>query len=94
MLICYVGTALLNLVWPYLNGTILYDQVLGKNEAFLKFFHLRAGRYITLLGIVVIMMALTKLMIQLLGMLQGYFTARIVPSVLRDIKGTVFQNMG
>ena len=29
MLICYVGTALLTLVWPYLNGTVLYDKVLG-----------------------------------------------------------------
>ena len=35
MMICYLGTALLNLVWPYLSGTVLYDQVLAKNEDFL-----------------------------------------------------------
>ena len=32
MVFCYLGTALLNLAWPYLSGTILYDQVLARNE--------------------------------------------------------------
>ena len=30
MFICIIATALLNLVWPYLNGTILYDKVLAR----------------------------------------------------------------
>ena len=37
MILCYLGTAALNLIWPYLNGTILYDKVLAKDEEFLAF---------------------------------------------------------
>jgi ATP-binding cassette subfamily B protein len=59
MLICYIGTAMLNLVWPYLNGTILYDRVLARDEIFLSFVGLPAGRLVTLLGAVVITMILT-----------------------------------
>lgn len=94
MVLCYLGTAILNLVWPYLSGTILYDYILTRNDAFLEKLHIPAGRYITALGVLVITMILTKISIQGLGILQGILTARIAPEVVATIKSQVFDSMG
>lgn len=94
MLFCYIGVALLNMVWPYLNGTILYDKVLAQNEAFLKLVGLPAGRFAVLLGGLVIVMFLTRLCTQALGIVQGALTASIVPEVVQKIKSKVFEAMG
>ena len=94
MFVCYLATALLNLIWPYLNGTILYDKILSKNETFLKLFQLPAGKFATALLLVVLTMLLTRLVIQGLGILQGVFTAQIVPDVVKQMKNDVFQSMG
>jgi len=94
MMLCYIGTALLNLVWPYLSGTILYDQVLSKNEAFLAGLHLPTGRFSLALTMLVITMVLTKILIQGMGILQGVLTARIAPEVVSKIKSQVFESMG
>lgn len=94
MIFCYLATAGLNLVWPYLSGTILYDKVLEKDEAFLATFHVPAGRFVLALGILVITMILTKVLIQGLGILQGVLTARIAPEVVSRLKSQVFDSMG
>lgn len=94
MVLCYLGTAVLNLVWPYLSGTVLYDQVLAKNENFLKLLHIPAGRFVTALTFLVIAMIFTKVLLQGLGILQGVLTARIAPEVVGKIKSQVFDSMG
>ena len=94
MIVCYLGTAALNLVWPYLSGTILYDRVLARDEEFLAFLHLPAGRFVTALTVLVIAMIVTKIVIQGLGILQGVLTARIAPSVVATLKSQVFSSMG
>ena len=94
MVLCYLGTALLNLVWPYLSGTILYDRVLAKDESFLKLLGLPGGRFATALTVLVIAMILTKITIQGLGILQGVLTARIAPEVIAKVKSQVFASMG
>ncbi|MDE5588502.1 MAG: hypothetical protein K2J60_05080, partial [Acetatifactor sp.] len=94
MMFCYLATAGLNLVWPYLSGTILYDKVLEKDEAFLAAFHVPAGRFVLALGILVITMILTKVLIQGLGILQGVLTARIAPEVVSRLKSQDFDSMG
>ncbi len=94
MVLCYLGTALLNLVWPYLSGTILYDQVLGRNEAFLSLLHIPQGRFLTALTALVFAMIVTKVAIQGLGILQGVMTARIAPEVISTLKSQVFAAMG
>ncbi|HKL99806.1 MAG TPA: ABC transporter ATP-binding protein [Mobilitalea sp.] len=94
MMLCFLATATLNLVWPYLNGTILYDRVLARDEKYLELLGLPAGRFVTLLGAVVLTMLLTSLITQLLVMLQGVLTAKIVPEVVKDIKSGVFRSMG
>lgn len=94
MMFCFVLTALLNLAWPYLNGRILYDKVLGKDAEFLALFDFVGGDYVILLGLVVFTMILCKLVNQILGILHGIITAKIVPDVVKNIKADVFKSMG
>ena len=94
MVLCYIGSAVLNLVWPYLSGTILYDQVLARNEEFLALLHLPAGRFVTALTVLVISMIVTKVILQGLAVLQGVLAARIAPSVVATLKSQVFSSMG
>ncbi len=94
MMLCYLGTAMLNLVWPYLSGTILYDKVLEKDDDFLALLHLPAGRYVTALIMLVLAMIITKIIIQALGILQGVLTAKIAPEVVSKLKSQVFTSMG
>lgn len=94
MVFCYVATAGLNLVWPYLSGTVLYDKVLKKDEAFLAMLHLPQGRFLVALSTLVVVMILTKVLIQGLGILQGVFTARIAAEVIAKLKSQVFESMG
>ncbi|WP_276947755.1 ABC transporter ATP-binding protein [Acetatifactor muris] len=94
MMLCYLGTAALNLVWPYLSGTILYDRILAKDEAFLAFLHIPAGRFMTALTVLVLAMIVAKVLIQALGILQGVLTAKIAPEVVAKLKSQVFGSMG
>ena len=94
MVTCYILTALLNLVWPYLSGTILYDKVLAKDDNFLAMMHLPVGRYILALGVLVLVMILTKITVQAVGMLQGALTAQIASEVIAKLKSQVFDSMG
>ncbi len=94
MLVCFLGIAALNLVWPYLNGTVLYDHILEKDSAFLAKLGIEDGRFVTALLLIVLTMFLAKLSLQLLSVLQGVFTAQIVTSVVRDLKKDIFGAMG
>ena len=94
MMLCFLFTALLNLAWPYLNGRILYDKVLAKDAEFLEFIGLPAGKFVTLLGFVVLTMVFCKITNQVLNIIQGVMVAKIVPGVVRDIKADVFKSMG
>lgn len=94
MVFCYLGTAVLNLFWPYLSGTVLYDQVLARNEDFLAMLHLPAGRFVTALTMLTLAMIVTKVAMQGLGILQGVLTAKIAPEVVATLKSQVFASMG
>ncbi len=94
MMFCYLATAGLNLVWPYLSGTVLYDKVLEKDEEFLAVLGLPAGRFVLTLGILVVVMIGTKVLLQALGILQGVLTAHIAPEVVGKLKSQVFDSMG
>ena len=89
-----VITALLNLIWPYLSGTVLYDYVLRKNLAFLEPFGLEKVEIFTALTILVVVMFFTRLVLQLFQIIHGVITAKVVVSVVRDMKKDVFNQMG
>lgn len=94
MLVCYVLIAAMNLVWPYLNGTILYDSILAKDPKFLELFGIEKGQYILALFLVVLTMFLARIMQRFFQMVQGVFTAQIVTNVVRDMKKDIFSTMG
>ena len=94
MVLCYLGNVGLNLAWPYLSGTILYDKVLAKNPEFLEFLKLPAGKFGTALVMVAIAMIIAKVIGQFFGILQGVMTANVAPHVVGTIKSQAFTAMG
>lgn len=94
LLVIYLMIGGLNLVWPYLNGTILYDKILTKNEAFLQVLKLPAGEFAVALFLVVLTMVLVKLTSTALSCLQSIITSRMVPDIISNIKSDVFDSMG
>ena len=93
LFLCYFAAAGLNLVWPYLTGTILYDKVLSKNAAFLASFGL-AGKWGVALLLLMLVMLLSKLVQQGVAILQGTLMAQVVANTVRDMKKDVFSSMG
>ena len=94
MFLCYFATAALNLVWPYLSGTVLYDRVLAKDESLMEFLNLPAGKFTLLLGVLVLGMLSAKLTLLAIEILQKVLTAKIVPMIVARIKEQVFSAMG
>lgn len=94
MFICYLSIAGLNLIWPYLNGKVLYDGILAGDEGFLAKWGLQDHSFIFALVLVVLTMVATKLTTLLIQMLQSIFNVRIVTSVVCDIKKKIFGHMG
>lgn len=93
LFLCYFAAAALNLVWPYLSGTILYDRVLAKDEAFVRAWG-GAGQYVAALLLLIFVMLLSKLVQQGVQMLQGTLMAQVVAATVRDLKQDVFSTMG
>ena len=94
MFVCYVFIGALNLAWPYLSGTFLYDKVLNKDPELMALADSFGGKFTIILLFAVLTMVVTKLIIQGLGMLHGAMTARIVPEVVAEMKEEIFNSMG
>ncbi len=94
MLLCFVAMSLLNLIWPYLNGTILYDSILKKDPVLLEKLGLPQNEYVLALLLIVLAMFAAKLTTRIVQILQGVFTAQIVTNVVRDMKKDIFNTMG
>ena len=92
MLLCIAASGVLNALWPYLTGTVLYDGVLAKDAALAARFGVD-GDYALLLGLLVLAMVLTRLTSQVISVLHGRMTAYIVPGVTARIKNNVFSAM-
>ena len=86
---CYFLAAGLNLVWPYLSGTVLYDEILPG-----KVSQSEIGRYGFALLMLVLVMVLSKLVQQGVQLVQGTLMAQVVAATVRDMKQDVFSNMG
>lgn len=94
LMLCILVYSGLNIIWPYLNGKVLYDKVLAKNDAFIRSFGIPGGKYVLALGILVLTMLGTKILMQMFGIFQGVITAKIVPDLVRTLKTDVFSSMG
>ncbi len=93
MFACYLAISATNLVWPYLNGTILYDKILTKDDKFLEFLKLPGGDFATALLLVVLTMVLVKFVGLILSCLQKIMAARIVPNIISRLKSDIFDSM-
>lgn len=94
MFVIYFIIAGLNLVWPYLNGEILYDNVLARDPKFLEKLGLENGEYAYALFLVVLTMFAARLTNQILNIIQGVFNVKISVNVVNDIKQNIFDAMG
>ncbi|MCQ2526838.1 MAG: ATP-binding cassette domain-containing protein [Lachnospiraceae bacterium] len=92
LFICYILAAVLNIAWPYLSGTMLYDYVLGKNNEMLGKFGLD-NQYVFALILLVIVMLGAKLLQLVTSIAQGTMTARLVTKTVRDMKKDVFASL-
>lgn len=86
-------SALVNSVWPVLNGSMLYDNVLAKNTANSVFEALPFKDFSVFLLLLVLTMVGVKILQQLFGVIQGVLVARIVPKVIADLKNKVFASI-
>lgn len=93
LFLCYFAAAGLNLIWPFLSGTVLYDWVLGRDETFLENWGI-GGQYVLALVLLVLVMVLSKLVQQGVAILQGSLMAQVVAATVRDMKQDVFSSMG
>lgn len=94
MMLGYAGVALCNLVYPYLNGTVLYNQVLSKDPKIMEILRLPVGTFGIALLLVVSAMVVSKLLIHLIQGVQAYINAKIVPLVILELENQVFRSMG
>ena len=85
--LCVLLVTGMNIFWPYLSGTILYDGVLNRTAEGSS--HAPAAA----LAAVVLTMLGTKVIQQFFGILQGYIVANMVPDVVHTIKNRVFDAM-
>ncbi len=94
MVFIILAGACINLLWPYLNGTVLFDKILNKDNTFLASLGLPEGSFLIALLWLVLIMLSTRIISMTFQMLQGILTASMVVNVIRDIKKKVFQAMG
>ena len=87
LFLCYFSAALINLVWPYLSGTILYDEILTRKSPNVSDFGVAL---LLLVGVMVV----AKVVQQGISMLQLTFMAQVVARTVRDMKKDVFASMG
>ena len=83
ILLCLFSSVIFSLFLPYLNGTILYDRVLGGG---LK------NAFSALLLAVAAMVG-SKLLQQLFGIVQGVLVAQIMPRAVNRMISDVFNSM-
>lgn len=85
--------SLCNSLWPYLNGTILYDMVLSKDMGVIGEYIPSVTDFFLWLLILTLTMAGLKLLQQLFGIIQGRIVANIVPNVVSKVKSQVFESI-
>lgn len=82
ILICMFLNVALNLLNPYLGGSILFDQVLT-----------RGGKYYGQVGLIVLVIILTRVAAQLVGIIYGRINAAMTAEVIFDLKTEIFSAM-
>lgn len=93
LFLCFILAAAVSLLWPVLSGTILYDKVLARNDAFLGQLGL-AGKYGVAIFVLVVAIFLTNLIQRGIEILRLTIMAKTVARFVRDLKKDVFASLG
>lgn len=88
----YITSAVISIAWPYLNGKVLFDHVLKKDNIFLAKYGLK-GEYTLALLVVTLMLIGCRLISEISNMVQMAVMAKISTATVRDIKTDVFNSM-
>ena len=92
LVLTYTLSAVMSIVWPYLIGKVLFDQIIAKNDEYLSMYGM-AGKYgLALLAIALVMIGV-RVIQGLANYLQIYVMANVSSSAVRDIKTDVFDSM-
>lgn len=94
MVLCFLFTSLLNLVWPYVSGRILYDRILARDESFAAQIGMPGASFLVILGWTAAAMIFSKLLIQIFGILQNLMSGLIVPRIVASLRNQAFTAMG
>ena len=92
LMLTYVVSGVINIVWPYLVGKVLFDHVLEKDDAFLSRFNL-AGQFMLALLIVAVLMILARVIQSVSNYLQIFVMAKVSSRMSHDIRTDVFDRM-
>lgn len=90
--VCVVLSSVITLMTPYLNGTVLFDNILSKNPALSEFFGAEPN-FAFLLLLCTAAIIVSQLVVQLLSLGTNLSIRTTSPSVIRDIKNRVFKAM-
>lgn len=82
ILLCMFASSALNLTSPYLGGSVLFDQVLAEG-----------GRMYGKIGIVVLLMVLTRFAALLISIAYGRINSGLAAEIIYDLKTEIFTAM-
>ena len=88
----YFISGAVNIIWPYLTGTVLFDHVLTKDDIYLDSFGF-AKKYAIALAAVAVTMIVVRLLQAFSNYMQIFVMAKVASSTVRDIKTDVFDAM-
>ncbi len=88
VIFCFLATAVIGLISPYLNGKVLYGQVLEKNIGTSELEKAAGALFLTILVMLVV-----KIANSFFSSAHSFIVAKFVPKVIRDIKNKVFDAM-
>ena len=88
--LCFVATGLISIITPYLNGSVLYGEVL--NGAQIGKYAVTNKALLALLAVALTMLGI-KVANQAFNFLHSIIVAKFVPFVIRDVKSKVFDSM-
>lgn len=92
MLTAVTVSGLANAVWPYLSGSVLYDQVLGGGGELAEKLGI-PGNAMLLLLLLTLAMAGVHVIRQVTGIIHGRMTAYMVPDIVCKLKQRVFDSL-
>ena len=93
LVILCIFNALMNAVWPYLSGTLLYDKVLSRNVGFVGEWFPGPDGIFTILLLLALTMLVAKTIQQVFGVIQGRIVAKVVPGAVCNLKNQVFKSI-